>query len=167
MENIYESVEYSLIRLFYLDKKAKRSDNYYMKHINEGLEILKQVYTANIDAQKAFCLHPLIQADDDFVRNISVLYRVPNISVKAIIFAMEYRSVANAFLPRNLNTANPYLSPIDEVNIMLKADKIQNYLDFNQNREKYLNEVQLDLYFKEWFSVLKIPSAEAYSRYIN
>jgi hypothetical protein len=153
MENIYSSVEYSLIKLFYSDKKAKRSGIPYINHINEGLELLRRT---DIAAQKAFCLHPIIQSDADFQQNHGILYKVPNISREAIVYAMEYRHVANSFLPRDTYTKMPVKASLLLVNEMLRADKIQNYSDFKKNREKYINEVQLEVYFKEWFTVLGV-----------
>lgn len=52
--------EYYLIKGYYFDRRAKRSNVFLINHIEEGLVIL-DVMGASEKAKKAFCLHPIVK----------------------------------------------------------------------------------------------------------
>jgi hypothetical protein len=85
---------------------------------------------------------------------------------KVMQLVMEYRNIANNFLaPKNWDRKEPRLSPIENVNWMLLADKIQNYKDFLKHQKPATRgetghtmsrsrfEI-LDNYFQDWLKVL-------------
>lgn len=161
------SYEYSVINEFYGDKKAFRSGVHLMNHIDEGLYILKKI-EASIDAQKAYCLHPIIQSDEALLENINLL-NATNISKIALINAIEYRSVANEYLStRKINSIDEIrLSPLKDVNDMLIADKIQNYKDFElYHKETHPRSTALTEYFENWLQRLNI-SKEFYKECVD
>jgi hypothetical protein len=57
------------------------------------------------------------------------------------------------------------LSPLEEVNKMLVADKIQNRKDFEiYHKENHPRAVELDKYFKNWLLKLSVTE-EKYQSY--
>ena len=118
---------YLLISRHYDGKFARRSGVPYMQHIDEGLIVL-DVMGASLDAQRAYCLHPYVQSDEDLNRHIQTVldYDLP------WVYALEYRSVANEYLSHRMigNISQIRLSPLYVVNQMLIADKVQNRKDF-------------------------------------
>jgi len=73
--------------------------------------------------------------------------------------AMEYRSVANAYLSPmgDREPAQIRLSPIEAVNDMLRADKIQNYRDFLRYHDgTHPRSAALHRYFRAWLTRLGI-----------
>ena len=152
-----DTAEYKEISLFYSNQKATRSNIFLMNHIDEGLFVLKNL-SASETAMKAFCLHPIIQSDDALKNNLPLLLN-KNIDQKAIVCAMEYRSVANEYLStRTLESIDHIrLSPLKDVNDMLIADKVQNYKDFIlYHKDSHPRRSELDQYFKNWFKKLHI-----------
>lgn len=156
---------YNAIQDYYSGKSAERSRLPYMNHIDEGIVIL-DILRAPYMAIEAFCLHPLFQGDEQLKKfyNNKELHALMGSRVMQLV--MEYRNVANNFLPiaNTLSYKEPKLSPIENVNWMLLADKIQNYKDFlkyqrhphmglkpTMSKEKWDN---LDLYFQRWLQVL-------------
>lgn len=126
-------------------------------------------YNFSDSSINAFCLHPIFQADDLFaaygtdVINNQKRY---NLYPKDIMLALEYRNIANAYLSfRKINSLSEIsLSPLEEVNQMLIADKIQNYKDFMlYHYNKHERSKELYEYFHNWFSVLKVDINEANS----
>ena len=110
-------------------RAASRSGLPYLIHVLEGVQILEKL-NASQRAKEAFCLHPIMQGDEDLVKAVSegsVLLQWPMDSV-AIALSMEYRSVANRYLSRmRLRTPDMIeLSPVGEVNKMLIAREILN-----------------------------------------
>ena len=95
-----------------------------MNHINEGLYILDKINSSEC-AKKAFCLHPLVQADGDLGLNIELLDN-RSVSSKALYLALEYRNIANQYLShRKISDISEIaLSPLKDVNDMLIADKL-------------------------------------------
>ena len=79
-----------------------------------------------------------------------------------IALAMEYRSVANRYLSRMKLRApdKVELSPIDEVNTMLIADKVQNRRDFERYNKSHPRAKHLKLYFESWLSALGVSEAK-------
>lgn len=69
------TLEYTLIERFYRNKTAQRSGVPLINHINEGIEILFKINQAAI---QPFCLHPLIQNDEDFKQNWDMLRVIIN-----------------------------------------------------------------------------------------
>jgi len=149
-----ETTEYKMISAYYGDQKAERSGVYYMNHIDEGLYILRQL-GASERAMRAYCLHPLMQGDTDLVQTFSG--DLSGIDAEILVLAMEYRNIANAYLSRReIHSLNDIaLSPLEDVNMMLRADKIQNYKDFlRYHADSHPRRVQLEEYFLNWLSKL-------------
>lgn len=79
---------------------------------------------------------------------------------RVLALAFEYRSVANRYLSTR-QIASPSeiaLSPLAEVNDMLRADKVQNHFDFvafhratHPRAEEYFAR-----YFQNWFTRLEL-----------
>lgn len=154
------SNEYRLIESFYGNKKANRSKRFLMNHIDEGLAIMTH-YNASEEAKKAFCIHPIIQNDADLKANWQWITN--EVSPEVLGLAMEYRNIANAYLSnRTIESLHDIaLSPLDEVNIMLKADKIQNYKDFlKYHLETHERSKELAHYFNNWLQKLHITSKD-------
>ena len=162
-----QTPEYKAIEHYYGDKKANRSRQFLMNHIDEGLVILKDI-GASKAAMKAYCLHPLFQSDE----TLTELYRkglLYNVDKESLILAMEYRSVANEYLStREINSIDEIrISPLKDVNDMLIADKIQNSKDFvKYHKGTHPRSAELDLYFQNWFDRLGITE-ETYDRMVN
>lgn len=159
---IKDTVEYKLIARHYGDGVARRSQVPLMNHIDEGLIVLDRI-SATDAAKRAFCLHPLLQADEDLKENA---YMCSFVEPHVLLLTMEYRNIANAFLSDKMDA--PYdipikLSPLFEVNEMLVADKVQNRKDFvTYHKATHDRSGQLDLYFKLWLKALDI-SEETYN----
>ncbi len=162
MINIKDTVEYKLISNHYGDRVAQRSQVRLMNHIDEGLEVL-DCFSASEAARRAFCMHPLLQADEDLKEN---WYMARMVEPHVLLLTMEYRNIANAYLSDKMDA--PYhipikLSPLYEVNEMLRADKVQNRKDFiTYHKGTHPRSAQLDLYFKQWLEALDI-SEETYN----
>jgi hypothetical protein len=153
--------ELRLIEEFYGDKTAKRSGIRYINHIHEGLTILRDI-KASEDAQAAYCLHPIFQADEDLaVHGLPLVQAYPMLRPRIILLVMEYRNIANAYLsPRCKTRYDEFdLSVLPEVNDMLIADKVQNFKDFvvAGHSKTHANRVQLTTYFWNWLDRLGIP----------
>lgn len=149
--------EYLLIRDFYGERKARRSQVPLINHINEGIEILKSI-KASEEAIKAYCLHPVFQADADLEQNSSLAKEQ---DPYVMMLTMEYRQTANAYLShRTIKSLDDIaLSPLKEVNDMLIADKIQNFKDFMKyHYDTHERSQDLHRYFKNWFDKLGIPA---------
>lgn len=147
-------IHYQKVKLFYGDQRAKRSGQLYMRHIDQGLEILDHI-NASVFAKQAFCLHPLVQKDEDLERVIQ-WGSLNKCSPTIVAIAMEYRRVANSYLSRHNLTTEVNLGPLDDVRKMLIADKIQNYRDLllhNTNHPRYDRLVK---YFNSWMAILHI-----------
>lgn len=168
---VRDDIEYTLISLFYGDKVAKRSQVPLMNHINEGLIVLDAI-GASIHAKRAYCIHPLLQADEDLRINFNLV--AYSCSPAVVMLAMEYRSVANEFLSDKIEGLQEVigyygiegldddlvrLSPLKEVNDMLVADKVQNYKDFiTYHKGTHPRSQELDDYFNIWLKALDISS---------
>lgn len=150
------SREYELICHTYDTMYAVRSEVPYINHINEGLVVLQSI-GARQQAEKAFCLHPLVQTDSWLEQHFSNVCLQSDPVVVAL--AMEYRSVANEYLSKRVITsvAEIRLSPLKDVNDMLIADKVQNYKDFlTYHKGTHPRSDLLDIYFNNWLSRLGI-----------
>lgn len=154
-QHIKEWPEYVMVSEFYEDKKADRSGQDYMNHIDEGLAILKRI-GSNEFTMRDYCLHPLFQMDEDLKNNTHL---IKHLCPHAVMHAMEYRNIANSYLSRReIDSIDEImLSPIDAVNEMLVADKVQNYKDFlKYHKGTHKRSDELDEYFHNWFERLDI-----------
>ena len=151
---IKNSVEYKLIAKHYGDRVAKRSQVPLINHINEGLIVLKELGAVET-TKKAFCLHPLFQADEDIQENY---YMASFVEPQVLLLTLEYRNTANAYLSDKIDTKQPLkLSPFVEVNEMLIADKVQNMKDFmTYHHGTHARSKELTRYFDKWLTALKI-----------
>ena len=140
-----------LIQIHYGRRTANRSGLPYINHILEGIYILNYI-DASENAICAYIVHPLFQADDKLL-----VVDLDQIEPEIVLLCMEYRSVANEYLPkRDISKIGEIrLSPLEDVNNMLIADKIQNYKDFKTNKEKYVNADRLQVYFENWLVKLQ------------
>jgi len=148
-------IELDLIKSYYGTTSAKRSKVPYMNHITEGLDILQLMASTEL-AKRAYCIHPIVQADVDLLKNIGVL---KDIDGDVMALAMEYRRVANAYLsPRIIKDIREIeLSPLDDVNDMLIADKLQNEKDFRKyHLGTHPRSKELEEYFSNWFKRLDL-----------
>lgn len=148
------TLEYQLIEEFYGDSVAKRSRVPMINHINEGLAVLRRIGASEY-AQRAFCVHPMVQADLDLENNYDILV---GCRPQVIALAMEYRSVANEYLSDKAGTGHAIrLSPLGEVNQMLIADKVQNCKDFNTyHKGTHPRSKELEKYFAHWLEMLEV-----------
>ena len=171
---------------FYGDKTAKRSGVPLINHIHEGLVILDRL-DAHPDVMEAFCIHPMVQADEDLKANYYSLICGTGgkklflpISANVIGLALEYRNIANNFLSDQIETGpgswgaeetyakKPLkLSPLPPVNMMLVADKVQNKKDFvRYHQGTHARSRELTYYFDLWLKVLQI-SPDRYQELIE
>ncbi len=123
--------EYRAVEARHHDRYAKRSGLPYMNHVDEGIAVLRDL-GASERAQRAFCLHPLLQADDALAGQAYPDVAALTADPRVLCLALEYRNVANAYLSRREVSSDDAvaLSPLAEVNDMLRADKVQNAKDF-------------------------------------
>lgn len=154
------SPEYRLIEDYYGEQRARRSQVFLMNHIDEGLAVMATVQASSA-AMRAFCLHPLLQDDEALARNYrrvsAAMQKVPD-GAYVLGLALEYRSVANAYLAHCTTPPDGIrLSPLKEVNQMLIGDKVQNRKDFElYHAATHKNRERLAQYFQEWCQVLGV-----------
>jgi hypothetical protein len=158
MDDITQSAEYRLIRDIYGQTRARRSGVLYMKHIDDGLAVLRWL-DADPLAARAFCLHPLVQRDAELSAHLE---RLAVIDGHTVALAMAYRHVANSYLSHHeeREPAAIELGPLAPVSDMLRADKVQNYKDFlRYHRHTHPRAEILDRYFRTWLERLDITPA--------
>lgn len=149
------------IRHFYGDRCAARSGVPLIKHIDEGLAVLRHIGASDI-AKEAFCIHPKLQSDADLKISISrqgSVFQAYALNPEAIAVAMEYRHIANSYLSHHCITGEETinLGCLDEVREMLIADKVQNLKDFERfHLGTHPNNDQLVRYFDAWLVRLNI-----------
>jgi hypothetical protein len=155
--------EYVAIEAHYGDRVAERSRVPYMHHIDQGIAVLDRI-GASERAKRAFCLHPLVQLDDDLNGFFSGA-KFERFDRTVLMLAMEYRNIANATLSHReiQSAADIPLSPLADVNAMLVADKVQNRKDFilhhrgeGQGPGKHPRSDALDRYFRLWLERLGV-----------
>lgn len=172
---IFDSVEYKLIENFYADDRAERSGVLKMNHIDEGMYILRKI-GASDKVMKAFCLHPMIQRDEDMAQHFNKC--TYDTDPLAVMLALEYRNIANQWLSDKVEMTpfhnfpmmhgQPKLSPVLGVNRMLIADKIQNYKDFKKyHLASHDRSVELQAYFEHWLQVLEVRDFEQWEATLN
>ena len=151
---MYNTIEYKLIAKHYGGRVAKRSQVPLINHINEGLIVLNAI-GATETTKRAFCMHPLFQADEDLQENF---YMASFVEPQVLLLTMEYRSTANAYLSDKIDTDQVLkLSPLLEVNEMLIADKVQNMKDFmTYHHGTHTRSNELARYFDKWLTALNI-----------
>jgi hypothetical protein len=148
-------LELDLIGLYYGKARTKRSKVPLMNHITEGLDILDVMACTDL-VKRAYCIHPMVQADVDLVKNIAGMETLDG---RVVALAMEYRRVANAYLsPRIIKSIDEIeLSPLEDVNDMLRADKLQNEKDFRKyHLGTHPRSKELEEYFANWFKRLDL-----------
>lgn len=162
-----ETVELQLIREYYGTRTAERSGVPLIQHVLEGLEIMTGM-NATAVAKQAFCLHPLLQNDEDLKKNWQRVSDMPEVSRQAFNLAMVYRTKANSYLCRP-ETDHFTLVDIERVvgfcsqNMihMLVADKIQNEKDFEiHHKATHERSAELTRYFDLWLQYLDIAEAK-------
>lgn len=161
--SIYRSVEYGLVREMYGRSVAERSQKPLIDHIDEGLVILSCL-GASDHTRQAWCLHPLIQSDE----NLSKFHEdlLDNISTYAFALAMEYRYRANSwlsdkvFINPDTNSCQAVGKPewsLPATKNMLIADKVQNYKDFcTYHPATHPRSRELNFYFLTWLDALEV-----------
>ena len=148
---------YKIIKESYGTTRTARSGVPLINHIDEGLEILEALGACSY-TKAAYCLHPLLQNDEDLGKSL-ISEWINDVPAKVLILAMEYRKTANAYLCReNTDSYTPSdvpEIPVREVGHMLVADKIQNQKDFHlYHFGTHDRSDQLTNYFKNWVSAL-------------
>lgn len=153
----FDTMPYYMIQQYYGDRRPRRAGVWLMNHIDEGCAILAAL-DAEPEAFDTFCLHPLVQSDDDLRANHLLVASNPELNWAG---AFEYRNIANAYLSaRDIESIDDIrLSPLKYVNQALVADKIQNYKDFMlYHYGVHHNSDRLFHYFHNWFDALQIST---------
>jgi hypothetical protein len=142
---------YQIISDHYGDSTAKRSGVRLMNHIDEGIEILHLI-GADEDTIDAYCLHPILQSDEAFNKNLTLDFS--GVSSQALLLSMEYRRVANSYL--STGRIEDFVGfTNDKIKKMLYADKVQNEKDFALYHEgTHERSKELRRYFDNWLHVL-------------
>ncbi|MDF1661601.1 MAG: hypothetical protein P1V97_07500 [Planctomycetota bacterium] len=162
----HENPHYQCIKAYYAGKIAARSQRPYIQHIDEGLEIMMR-RGACVVAMEAFCLHPMVQGDEDLRQSFGSedLFGADSRwdwEPRALILAMEYRRVANAYLSGRCidSISEIQLSVLPEVQEMLVADKVQNRKDFERYHQDHPRHKELTEYFQNWLRRLEISESD-------
>lgn len=161
-------IELQLISEFYGNRTATRSGVPLINHIHDGLAVLRYL-PGHQFAQRAFCLHPMFQSDEELGRRY--MQTLPGVPQQVMTLVMEYRSVANSWLSNRVHlinrgdeteravpTGNPNPGPLPEVRHMLIADKVQNYKDFQIYHQGHPRKRELAEYFFQWFHALGVST---------
>jgi hypothetical protein len=157
-QTLEASTEYQAISKFYGGRRAERSQELLMKHIDDGLDIMIRL-DASLDALKAFCIHPLFQGDAELASHASI---VSSFSAEVMMLVMEYRRAANAYLCKphtdawEITDLAIYVGwTLPEVRKMLLADKLQNQADFlKHHADTHQRKAELKRYFELWIKYL-------------
>ena len=160
LDGVEKTIEYELVTKFYAGKVAARSRVYKIHHVTEGVYVLNGL-GASLAAKRAFCLHPMLQDDEELEANFYSI--VVNCDPTAVALALEYRNIANQYLSnRDIESISEIqLSPLHQANLMLVADKIQNRKDVElYNRGAIRNSDRLDVYFNNWLQRLDITPSD-------
>lgn len=158
--SITETREYRAIAAHYGERRAERSRVRLIEHVDDGLCILAAIGSTE-RAMRAFCLHPLVQADADLAASYPRIMELTD-DLHVAVLVLEYRNIANATLSMRTiaRAADIPLSPLAEVNHMLVADKVQNRSDFLRHHAgSHPHGAELDRYFRMWLERLGIDEA--------
>lgn len=169
VHGIFDTPEYRMIQRVYGNDRANRSDVLKMNHIDEGLYVLSKIGASPV-AMKAFCLHPLLQLDPDLAEHFDAV--VAQCDKRSVALALEYRNLANNWMTDKVyihdgglggtwptSDSKPKLSPLEGVNRMLIADKVQNYKDFILHHQgKHWRTHELTFYFDQWLNALGVTN---------
>lgn len=168
------TAEYRAAELLYNDRKecARRSGVPKINHIDEGLLILEELQ-ADLTTMRAWCLHPVMQMDDDLIKAMSPEY-FPELWAfdwQAVALAVEYRHCANAYLCRpETDDYDMHDLPniaLHQVHNMLIADKVQNKKDFiTYHHGSHDRSDELFDYFNMWLRYLDV-TGEYYNKLCN
>lgn len=169
---IHDTPGYKKIQKFYGDRRAERSQVLLIDHIDQGIEILRR-YGSDKVVMEAYAVHPIFQADPDLAVNF---IECDDLHPLVVLYAMEYRNIANGFLSNKMSRSTGYLdgdpdiavpahliklSPLAAVNEMLVADKVQNRKDFlKYHKDTHARSLELDYYFEYWLKALKISEEQ-------
>ena len=155
-------IELEIIERYYGKQQAKRSGVPYIHHIYEGLLILEAI-NASENSKRAYCLHPILQSDEELTKNLS-FFNGLEVKSEILILTMEYRRVANSYLSKDKVSDFVGFS-LPEVREMLVADKVQNYSDFLiYHKGSHPRSNELDEYFNNWFKLLDIDFEEIHTQ---
>lgn len=171
--SIYKSVEYGLVRAMYGRSVAGRSQKPLIDHIDEGLVILNCL-GAQHRVCKAWCLHPLVQSDDDMAGYYSMTH--DDVENDVLMLAMEYRYRANSWLSDKV-FLNPQTNSCEgrghpqwslrATKKMLIADKVQNYKDFcTYHQATHPRSRELNFYFLTWLDALQVTPEQLKAFYV-
>lgn len=154
---------YQMIVGHYGDQVAIRSQVPLINHIDEGVAILKAIGSDDYTIA-AYMIHPLMQNDEDLQRFVNSEWP-EKIHPRIMLYAMEYRKSANAYLCRpNTDHYTADDSPeitLAQVKHMLIADKVQNRKDFEAyHLGHHARSVQLHAYFKNWLAALGVSEMQ-------
>jgi GNAT superfamily N-acetyltransferase len=152
-------LEYHLVSQFYGNKVARRTQIHLMNHIDEGLYVMRRIKASEV-AMRAYCLHPLCQGDEELASFFTQQY-LRQIDPQVLILAIEYRRTANAHLSHADPLVPIELSPLQDVNDMLVADKVQNRKDFECSIHATAHERRNELadYFRRWIARLGVQES--------
>lgn len=113
---------------------------------------------------EAFCLHPIVQSDDELRAYFQSekFHGDCDWEPRALVLAMEYRWIANAYLStRRIDSISEIqLGILTEVQEMLVADKVQNRKDFERYHRDHPRFKELTEYFQNWLRRLEISEPE-------
>ncbi|QDJ96557.1 hypothetical protein Xoosp13_371 [Xanthomonas phage Xoo-sp13] len=154
---VQNSHELYLVQKYYDTQTAKRSGVPLINHIHEGISVMDYL-GASINAMKAYALHPLLQTDESLLENYENLLYDEQVDPICVVLCVEYRNIANQYLSRRKigSLDDIKLSPLPDVNDMLRGDKAQNYKDFLiYHKGTHERSTELDLYFKNWITKLE------------
>jgi len=157
-----DDLYYQMVAKFYEGKFAKRSGVPYMNHIDEGM-VLCDHLGYDLYVKRAFCLHPLFQADEALAgikqwERVADTIFVDEFDAYVMMLVMEYRNKANGYLSnKDKKVEDISLSPLEQVNQMLVVDKVQNRKDFEKYHfGSHPRSFQLNTYFHNWLQRLGI-----------
>lgn len=149
--DVLDAAEYRLVEAVLGDEREAGSDTFRMNYVDEGLGVLTQLGASKL-AKRAFCLVPLLQDDvalgKYFDAISTALDDIPG-GTATIALALEYRNVANGWLPGRQAPVGVLLSPLKEVNDMLIADKV-----YRRNMLTSAQTATLDAHYQTWLKAL-------------
>lgn len=156
------SAEYQAIQSIYGDQKTLQGNGVpFMNHINEGLHILHRI-KASDNAQRAYCLHPIMQVNGLADEFLSSSY-LKEVDPRALVTAGMFANTVNAFplgqfisgnLVGNVEEAAGLIKRNDVMDMIL-AEMVQNYKDFlNHEGQTDPDRAEINEYFLTWLRFL-------------